>query len=489
MTALRLRLHTRSALRLRVVPVYGAAVAVAAARDSSAAAAASAAAALAGANEAAGSAAAAAASAAAVPRMRYGAGAPSSGLGVDGDFYINTNTDTLYGPKASGVWPAGTSLVGPAGPQGPAGINGWVPSAADRYQYSTGAGIAVEGIITAAARALVGSAAVVDLVSDVFHKADPYSVAFLRTGAGAVSLKAGTTIGLAGLLYQFAVDTAVQMPTLAAGTDYAIYICNDGTLRADASFSAPTGFTVANSRRIGGFHYAPGGNATGTSGGDTTPQINPYSVWDIKFRPACNDPRGMTLVAGGFWCDIYLTGVDHHVNGTSRYNVTIADGSSPPKIPTAFGGNGSTTYSTLTWWEAAEVLAAAGKQLLSYDEFAAAAYGTTENTSGGTDPVSTILRQAYTSRWGVMLAAGNMFVWGRNFGGGAEPAAWVNNTGGRGQTYQQENAVLLGGAWGVAANGGSRAAVWNSAPSVSSATFGARGRCDHLCHVWSGGIE
>lgn len=162
MTALRLRLHTRSALRLRVVPVYGAAVSVAADRDSSAAsaaaAAASAAAALAGANDAASSAAAAAASAAAVPRMRYGAGAPSSGLGVDGDFYIDTNTDTLYGPKASGAWPAGTSLVGPAGPAGPAGTNGWVPSAADRYQYSTGGGTAVEGDITAAGRALIDDA-------------------------------------------------------------------------------------------------------------------------------------------------------------------------------------------------------------------------------------------------------------------------------------------------------------------------------------------
>lgn len=40
---------------------------------------------------------------------------PSNGLGVDGDFYINTFNWTMFGPKAAGAWPAGFSLVGPAG--------------------------------------------------------------------------------------------------------------------------------------------------------------------------------------------------------------------------------------------------------------------------------------------------------------------------------------------------------------------------------------
>ena len=44
-----------------------------------------------------------------------GAVAPVPGLGADGDFYIDTVAHYLYGPKAAGAWPAGTSLVGPAG--------------------------------------------------------------------------------------------------------------------------------------------------------------------------------------------------------------------------------------------------------------------------------------------------------------------------------------------------------------------------------------
>lgn len=50
---------------------------------------------------------------------------PTDDLGNDGDFYLDTATSVLYGPKASGAWPAtGTSLVGPAGPTGPQGATG-----------------------------------------------------------------------------------------------------------------------------------------------------------------------------------------------------------------------------------------------------------------------------------------------------------------------------------------------------------------------------
>ena len=43
--------------------------------------------------------------------------------GEDGDFYINTETSTIFGPKAT-TWPAGVSLVGPQGIQGIQGTQG-----------------------------------------------------------------------------------------------------------------------------------------------------------------------------------------------------------------------------------------------------------------------------------------------------------------------------------------------------------------------------
>lgn len=321
----------------------------------------------------------------------------------------------------------------------------------------------------------------------LFYKADPTTVAFTKTGAGTVSIKAGSKVDVAGTLVEFVGATAITMPALTAGTDYAIWVKDDATIQATSNFSSAPG--AGNWRKIGGFHYAPGGNATGVAGGNTTPAINEYSLWDLKFRPACPDPRGMALVADSFWADIYLLGVDHLTNGTSKYNVTIADGASPPKIPSKFGGNGTAAYSTLNWWEANEVLQSWGKRSPTYDEFAAFAYGTTEATSsGGTDVPTTGATgtgatsawNVFTSKWGMVQSSGCLWIWGGEFGGGAAGAAWAANTGGRGSTYQMENAVIFGGGWGDTSVSGSRASSWSHSPTDSSSGVGARGVCDHL---------
>lgn len=320
-----------------------------------------------------------------------------------------------------------------------------------------------------------------------FVKADANSVAFTKTGAGTVSIKAGTYVDVAGTLVNFASATAVTMPSLTSGTDYFIYAKNDGTASAVAATGAwptPVASPPASSVLIGGFHYAPGGNATGTSGGNTTPAINEYSLWDLKWRPVSLDPRGMTLVANKFWADIYILNQSPDTNGTSKYNVAHADGATGGTttaiIPAAFGGNGSTRYATQDWWNTSECLGAYGKRLPTYGEFAQLAYGTTENSSIGSDQVSTILNAAYTSKWGVIQASGVLWVWGADFGGPYASAAWSNTNGGRGQVYSQPNAVALGGAWGGAATSGSRASFWTFAPSTSDLNLGARGVCDHL---------
>lgn len=334
----------------------------------------------------------------------------------------------------------------------------------------------------------VGTAAEHDVgqvAPGLFEKADWQSVGFFKTGVGTISIKVGTKVELAGTVHGFVADTAVQMPTLNAGTDYAIYMCNDGTVRADASFTAPAGFDTTTSRKIGGFHFSPGGNAPGQAGGDSTPTINEYSLWDLKFRPSASDPRGMTLVAGLFWCDIYLLNVDHLINGTSRYGATIADQDAPPKIPTAFGGDGSATYGALTWWEAAEVMAAHGKRLLDYAEFAAAAYGVTESTSVGADPVTCALDAPRTSKWGLMQATGNMRVWGGEKSiFTAVDWTWFDLTGGRGQLFISGMSVsVFGGSFNDTIYSGSRSSTWQTGPWFPETNKGARGRCDHVCHV------
>jgi hypothetical protein len=56
--------------------------------------------------------------------IRYGSGVPSSSTGSNGDFYIDTSVNYIYGPKASGSWPSGTSLIGPQGSTGATGATG-----------------------------------------------------------------------------------------------------------------------------------------------------------------------------------------------------------------------------------------------------------------------------------------------------------------------------------------------------------------------------
>lgn len=41
-----------------------------------------------------------------------GSGAPGAGLGLDGDFYIDTDANEFYGPKDAGSWGSGTELTG-----------------------------------------------------------------------------------------------------------------------------------------------------------------------------------------------------------------------------------------------------------------------------------------------------------------------------------------------------------------------------------------
>lgn len=56
-----------------------------------------------------------------------GTGAPAAGLGEVGDFYMDTSSHTVYGPKTLVGWGTLTSLIGPkgdagsVGPQGPVG--------------------------------------------------------------------------------------------------------------------------------------------------------------------------------------------------------------------------------------------------------------------------------------------------------------------------------------------------------------------------------
>jgi hypothetical protein len=293
------------------------------------------------------------------------------------------------------------------------------------------------------------STAVADKQSSSFQRPVIGAPIFTVTGPVTIAILAGTTIDT----MSFNEDTVISLTDPKPGTDYAVriegsqpmaYACSDG-VPADA---------------IGGFHYALGGNAAVRAGGDDQPAINPFSCWDAGFRPTCPDPRSMALVDQDglrFWCDIYLLGVDHLTKGTSRFGETIADGDD---LPATIDGKGKVKRCDFPTVQA--IYAHHGKQLLTYDEFRAAAFGVTEKSAADDEPETTGLDAARTSRFGIMQATGNMWVWGTD----GDP--------------DEARPGIFGGSWIDRSHAGSRCAYLDYWPDNSHGDLSARGRSDHL---------
>lgn len=139
--------------------------------------------------------------------LLYGTAAPTT-EGVDGDFYIRTTTNFLYGPKAT-TWPAGVSLVGPTGatgatgPTGPTGATGATGSGggASEYTFNTQ---------TATYTAVLGDAGPMNMIRMNVASANNLTIPpnasvaypvgaiiqFTQAGAGATTIVAGAGVTL-----------------------------------------------------------------------------------------------------------------------------------------------------------------------------------------------------------------------------------------------------------------------------------------------------
>ncbi|MDH0615896.1 MULTISPECIES: hypothetical protein [unclassified Agrobacterium] len=288
----------------------------------------------------------------------------------------------------------------------------------------------------------------------------PVLVKYNSTG---VFVKSGTTVTTSERTHAFDADIPVLIDEPVPGRDYGISINEYGLPIAELLEGEPTA-----ERFFGGFHFAPGGNASAREGGDSAPAINPYSIWDVGFRPACADPRGMALIEtlGGklFWVDIYLLGVDHAGHGTSRAKAVIADGRDlPMKL------DGQSRYKKLDYPTAVEIYAGHGKRLLGAEEFFAAAYGVKERASRDDEPTVTGSLEdnavSFISKWGLFDITGTMWQWGTD----GDP--------------DNPRPSFFGGSWFSGELAGSRYANLACWPGLSSGSVGARGASDHLNHA------
>jgi hypothetical protein len=330
-----------------------------------------------------------------------------------------------------------------------------------------------------------------------------------------------------------AIDTAAVslLDTGAAfqvGANYYIYICiNENgepefVISANATF--PSGYTAYNSRKIGGFHYghirhvADDGSWTpidgngvkfGATGVDWKNNVSigivPNSVWDLKNRPLC-DPEGMAKV-GRKWFDIYhasaaspieLEGSGLHVKGG--------------KLQSKYGQLPVTGTEGANWFVFAELAALAGKHLMSYADFIAAArgnpqgedgadnYGWTKTSNsarartgckvnpsnGNFDDVAGIKPYAISAA-NIVDAIGNVYSWLDDLSyredGTSVGWAWRDVLGvGKGKAHLYKDnalvALIAGGYWLSGVNAGARCMDASSFPWVMNTSFGARLACD-----------
>jgi hypothetical protein len=332
----------------------------------------------------------------------------------------------------------------------------------------------------------------------LFEKVDAYSIKIpIGNTILGTTLTADVTLSL---------NSNLDTGTKQIGLDYFVYA------RANQTYYISRDMDKTDGTLIGGFHYGlipvgetPTGNKTAS---DITAisGINAYTLWDLKFKPSA-DVRGK-FYKFGKWHDIYPMDTEYGIRKwSSPYTIAsianntfvsakIAGGATTngrglPLIPLEEGGDGVTAYTSFTAYKAHLIGKVAGKETYGFDEFPAVAYGVAENESSDASPNAlgdngTIRHFAkFTSKYGMEMATGVQWIWGKNVGGnyGTTDWAWRTNTESRGQIYSTSNnptAVILGGFRGDGANAGARASAWSHHVWGSYWSVGCRFACDHL---------
>lgn len=103
-----------------------------------------------------------------------GSGPPTAGLGLDGDFYIDTAATALYGPKAAGAWGSPTILIGSPGTDGSDGTDG--VDGSDGLNGADGLSMG-QSLIAPAAGAFLANATNASALSAVAQVADRVTIA------------------------------------------------------------------------------------------------------------------------------------------------------------------------------------------------------------------------------------------------------------------------------------------------------------------------
>lgn len=343
------------------------------------------------------------------------------------------------------------------------------------------------------------------------YKDNIYQPIFEKKDATRLKVKDNIFIRVEGAVVDISNKT-INLSNGDPGNDYVITIDKDGNLYTQKDpFETPA--QIPSGRYIlGGFFFSEipinetiSTGAFATSGNgmiwtqndvDNIKGINKFSIWDLRFRADgfISSPlsvRYNTLSNHGMvfdnstnrWYAIYHANSDVDKFGISRSGTDIASGTVTPKVPSAFGGNGTKKYDNLNWWTATELAKSQGSRLMWEFEFNSRAFGTTENKVAGGSGVTypkTERIKGLTSRIGCEQVTGVQWYWGLDSSYMHDGSGWSYKdvTGGRGQvythgTYGLVKALFGGDRTSGPAGVGSRQVDWGLFPWYSYWALGA----------------
>lgn len=327
---------------------------------------------------------------------------------------------------------------------------------------------------------------------------------YVNTTKNGIIIKEGTIIPIlsAGEYKAYIFDADTDITTLDSGaftlgTDYYVYLCDDGTAAGvvliSANSTAPVGYTADNSRKIGGFHYGRIRNSLVTSD-ITNGGVVPNSVWDLAHRPK-SSPEGMVFIDAGFWVDIYLASVNEAIAFTNGNGSPISSGS----CKSAYNTTPLTGTEGLSGYNFIELAMRSSKRLLSYGEWCQAAYGSPQGLDGSNDNAWSATTNTARQTTGYVPNAismnncidcvGNVWEWlGDMANRESTTIAFayydVMPDQGAGQIYMASetglNMYLAGGNWGNGVACGSRTLHANALPWHVSTDVGCRFASDSL---------
>ena len=154
------------------------------------------------------------------------------------------------------------------------------------------------------------------------------------TGAKTLKILAETIICVGDSIFKIESDailteTALDVDSFVVGKNYYVYCCDNGTdnesYKISLNATYPVGYTAANTRKIGGFHYGDcrvinsdieplnsSNVAWGIGWEDNIFQgILPYSIWTLAHRPK-SEPEGMVFCPSiNKWVDIYIQSINY----------------------------------------------------------------------------------------------------------------------------------------------------------------------------------